>query len=53
MMAWRDKDYQSSALKKVPVPTQRDGFMVCRKNTAIGDSMDKTVTGVEITISFK
>jgi len=47
-MDWRDKDYQSPAPKKAPVPTQCDGFMVCVKTTSIGVSMDKTVTGVEL-----
>jgi hypothetical protein len=47
-MDWRDKDYQSQAPKKTPVPTQCDGFMVCVKTTSIGVSMDKTVTGVDL-----
>ena len=48
VMNGRAKDYQSLALKKTPVPTQCDGFMVCVKTTSIGVSMDKTVTGVEL-----
>ena len=45
---WRDEDYQSPAPKKVPVPTQCDGFMVCVKTASIIVSLDKTVTGVEL-----
>ena len=51
-MDWRDEDYQSPAPKKVPVPTQCDGFMVCFKTTSIGVSMDKTVTGVDLHLYF-
>ena len=52
VMNGRDKDYQSLAPKKAPVQNQCDGFMVCSKTTAIGVSMDKTVTGVGLHLYF-
>ena len=46
VMDWRGKDYKSPAPKKAPVKDQWTLLGMWCKKTCIGDSMDKTVTGV-------